>query len=155
MTVGEYNFLLIGILGGLLLALLIRALLTWVFDRTDMGREIARQRRALLRDEMSAEAPVLAPQTVALAQRAIEESESEPEDEPEEDDAPAESPTVLTYRPQDGAEIKCSCHQRPLEAGENILWWPIGGRQVTIFCRHSKEMQEFIQGFHLEGEIEL
>lgn len=55
----------------------------------------------------------------------------EPEVEPEEEDLPAlpidpENPPIpRTYRHQQGRPVKiCHCHSRPLEDGEQVLWWP-------------------------------
>lgn len=49
---------------------------------------------------------------------------------------PSDPPVWKTYNPRGKPKAVCSCHVRPLEPGERVLWWPIPGSDgmVDLFC---------------------
>lgn len=73
----------------------------------------------------------------------------DPKDEPVEDDWYEETPeqpalpvdldnppVTRRYNPRSGSVQKhCSCHDRPLEIGEDVLWWPTPDGGVRIICK--------------------
>lgn len=50
---------------------------------------------------------------------------------------PNNPPVSRVYNPQPGSLQKhCSCHDRPLEVGEEVLWWPLPeGKGVRLICK--------------------
>lgn len=49
---------------------------------------------------------------------------------------PDNPPRWMTYQPKGTRRHHCTCHQRELEPGERVLWWPIpeSGGAVDLYC---------------------
>lgn len=47
---------------------------------------------------------------------------------------PEDPPRWMIYRNRSGKPRVCSCHQRTLSDGQDILWWPVENGVVVIFC---------------------
>lgn len=46
-------------------------------------------------------------------------------------------PRTRVYEPKGAATARCTCHDRRLEPGEEILWWPQPDGSVLVICKES------------------
>lgn len=47
-------------------------------------------------------------------------------------------PRTRVYEPKGVGGARCSCHNRELRRGEEILWWPQTDGSVLVICKESK-----------------
>lgn len=57
---------------------------------------------------------------------------------------PDRPPTMKIYRPRPGSTAetpRCACHQRPVNPGDKVLWWPVpGSEEVRVFCQRGADL---------------
>jgi len=68
--------------------------------------------------------PVEEPKADAVLTQALEVDMSNP-------------PRTRIYQPKGPATARCTCHDRRLDPGEEILWWPQPDGSVLVICKES------------------
>lgn len=52
-------------------------------------------------------------------------------------------PRILIYKPRPGRALRpCSCHDRPIEPGTSVLFWPNPDGTVALFCPEGVREQQ-------------
>jgi hypothetical protein len=107
--VTDFLLILLGVMTGMVIALVVSALVVILWR--------------LKRPESQKPEPV---------------KEQEPEEAPARIIDPANPPQWRVYRPQRDREAPhCNCHDRPLQNGQPVLWWPVLGSdegEVELIC---------------------